>query len=94
MILLVVTAFTGCARLSDETARNAFRESHPNFELLTSYTGEGWDGVAYHYFIYKVPGDPKRYEDMWCFVYQESGEWKVTTKLVRQEVNFKLKKDG
>ena len=78
LCFLLVPFLTSCGRLGDSTAREAFRKEHPDFELLHSETGEGWDGVAYHHFYYKKPSDDGVYTEFWCFVQQDDGKWKIT----------------
>lgn len=55
-----------------------FLERNPTYTIINSYTGEGWEGVANHHFEYKKPNDERIYKEVWTFVQQDNGTWKVT----------------
>jgi len=77
----VVTAIFGtiaCGRLTQSTAEKAFLQEHPEYVIVSSYTGEGWEGVGYHHFNYRKPGDARMYSVMWSFEQNDDGSWKVT----------------
>lgn len=74
-----------CGKLYDKTARDAFLKENPNFTIVDSYTGEGWDGVGYHHFYYKKPNDDKVYKEIWCFEQQNDGTWKITQRWTPKE---------
>ncbi|MCC6826070.1 MAG: hypothetical protein IT172_10040 [Acidobacteria bacterium] len=60
-------------------------KENPTYTIVLSETGEGWEGVAYHHFLYKKPNEDKVYKEIWCFVQQENGTWKVTNREVVKE---------
>ena len=78
MLLVLALVATSCGRLSQKTANEAFLKENPKYTIVSSATGEGWEGVAYHHFAYKKPSDEKIYKEVWCFVQQGDGTWKVT----------------
>lgn len=78
-ILLVLALVTiSCGRLSQKTAHEMFLKRNPTYTIINSYTGEGWEGVANHHFEYKKPNDERIYKEVWTFVQQDNGTWKVT----------------
>lgn len=85
IFLLVVLFSVLCDILRDKTAREMFIKENPTYTIIHSYTGEGWEGVGYHHFEYKKPNDEKIYKDVWCFVQQEDGNWKVTERWTPEE---------
>lgn len=74
-----------CGRLNDRNARDIFLEKNPSYTIIHSETGEGWEGVAYHHFTYKKPDDRKIYKEMWCFVQEDDGTWRVYGTPVSQD---------
>jgi hypothetical protein len=80
VFLILILFSVSCGVLTNKTAREAFSKENPTYKIIHSYTGEGWDGVGYHHFEYKKPNDETVYKEMWCFVQQEDGNWKVTGK--------------
>ncbi len=85
LIILLVLVFTSCGRLSQKTADEMFLKEKPAYTIVSSETGEGWEGVAYHHFAYKKPNDDKVYKEVWCFVQQQDGTWKVTNREIQKE---------
>ncbi len=78
MLLFLALVSTSCGRLNQKTANETFLKENPTYTIVYSATGEGWDGVAYRHFEYKKPNDEKVYKEIWCFVQQHDGTWKVT----------------
>lgn len=85
LLISLVLISTSCGRLSQRTANESFLKENPTYTIVSSETGEGWEGVAYHHFVYKKPDDEKVYKEIWCFVQQEDGTWKVTSREIQNE---------
>lgn len=84
-LIFLALVTISCGRLDQKTANETFLKKNPTFTLVNSYTGEGWDGVAYHHFEYKKPNDENVYEEIWCFEQQDDGSWKVTSQYFPKE---------
>lgn len=84
-ILFFLLGFIACGRLSEKTAKESFLKENPSYTIISSSTGEGWDGVAYHQFAYKKPYGDKIYREIWCFVQQKDGTWEVTNREILNE---------
>jgi hypothetical protein len=65
--------------------QETFLRENPTYTILYSETGEGWDGVAYHHFVYKKPNDENVYKEIWCFEQQNDGSWNVTQRWTPKE---------
>lgn len=85
VLFFLAFAFSACGRLSQKTANGIFLREHPTYTLVYSATGEGWEGVGYHHFEYKKPGDENVYKEVWTFVQQDDGNWKVTSRWTPKE---------
>ncbi len=85
LVMFSALIFISCGRLSKKTANEIFMKENPTYTIVLSETGEGWEGVAYHHFLYKKPNEDKVYKEIWCFVQQENGTWKVTNREVVKE---------
>ncbi len=85
MLFFLALVFTSCGRLSQKTADEMFLNEHPTYTIVYSATGEGWQGVAYHHFEYKKPADENIYKEVWAFVRQDDGTWKVTSRWTPKE---------
>lgn len=83
LFLALVTI--SCGRLSQKTADEMFLKKNPNYTIINSYTGEGWEGVAYHQFEYKKLKDERIYKEIWCFEQQDNGDWKITSQYTPKE---------
>ncbi len=46
--------------------------------LVSSDTGEGWDGVVNYHFRYMKPEDRTVYEEIWTFERRQNRLWEVT----------------
>ncbi len=85
MSLFLALVSTSCGRLSQQTANEMFLKEHPTYTIVFSETGEGWEGVGYHHFAYKKPNDDAVYKEVWTFVQQDDGTWKVTGRWTPKE---------
>lgn len=74
-----------CGWLSQQTANETFLKENPTYTIIYSDAGEGWDGVVNYHFDYKKPGDEKIYKEVWTFVQQSDGTWKVTGRWTPKE---------
>lgn len=85
MLLFLALVSISCGRLSQKTANETFLKEHPTYTIVFSETGEGWEGVGYHHFAYKKPNDENVYKEVWTFVQQDDGTWKVTGRWTPEE---------
>lgn len=85
ILLLLPLVSISCGRLSQKTANEAFLKENPTYTIVSSETGEGWEGVGYHHFVYKKPDDENVYKEVWTFVQQDDGTWKVTSRWTPKE---------
>lgn len=85
MLLIQTLMSASCGRLRQNAAHEAFLKEHPTYTIISSATGEGWEGVAYHHFAYKKPNDEAIYREIWCFEQQDDGTWKVTGRWTPKE---------
>ena len=84
LLFLAVVTFS-CGRLSQRTANERFLKEHPTYTIVFSETGEGWEGVGYHHFAFKKPNDENVYKEVWTFIQQDDGTWKVTGRWTPKE---------
>ena len=85
IVLFLALVSVSCGRLSQRTMQEAFLRENPTYTILGSETGEGWDGVAYHHFVYRKPNDEKVHKEIWCFEQQDDNSWKVTQRWTPKE---------
>lgn len=64
ILLFVISVNVSCGKLSQKTAQETFLKENPTYTILSSETGEGWDGVEYHHFAFKKPNDEKIYKEV------------------------------
>lgn len=77
---MLLSVFISCGRLSQKNANEIFLSRNPTYTIVYSGPGEGWDEVVYYHFEFKKPNNEKIYKEIWCFVKQEDGTWKVTNR--------------
>jgi hypothetical protein len=87
LVILLASVSISCGVLTNKVANEAFLKEHPTYTIVSSATGEGWDGVGYHHFSYKKPNDERIYKEIWCFEQQEDGAWKVTQRWTPENLN-------
>ncbi len=85
IFLIIAFVSTSCGNLSQESANSAFLKEHPTYTIVHSATGEGWEGVVNYHFDYKKPNDENVYKEVWTFVQQDDGTWKVTGRWTPKE---------
>lgn len=59
---------------------NDFKLANPTCEPLSAIVGEGHGDAAYYHIKYKKPNDGKIYEQIWLYLRQEDGKFKITNK--------------
>jgi hypothetical protein len=89
ILLLFALVAISCGTLSEKTANETFLREHPTYTIVFSGTGEGWDGVEYRHFQYKKPNDETVYKEIWCFVRQDDGTRKVTSRWTLKRKKWK-----
>lgn len=75
LIALMMVGFS-CSTMRRSDASAFFRDKYPTYELLSSETGEGWDGVVNYHFNYRKPDDEKVYEEACTFIREDNGSWR------------------
>jgi hypothetical protein len=85
MLLFIALFSISCGNLSQKTANERFLKENPTYTIIHSDTGKGWEGVVNYHFHYKKPEDEKIYEEVWTFVQQNDGTWKVTGRWTPKE---------
>jgi hypothetical protein len=74
-----------CGTLSKKAANETFLKEYPTHTITHSDSGEGWEGVVNYHFKYKKPGDERIYKEVWTFVKQDDGIWRVTGRWTPKE---------
>lgn len=85
MVLFILLFHTACGRLNQKSANEIFLKENPDYTIVHSAPGEGWDGVVNYHFDYKKPNDKKIYKEAWTFVQQDNGTWKVTGRWIPEK---------
>jgi len=85
VLILLAVVFSSCATVTEKTARERFLEENPEYTIIYAGAGEGWDGVVNYHYEFKKPGDEMIYKEIWTFVQQDNGEWKVTGRWAPKE---------
>ena len=79
IIVLAIFCFS-CGFPSEEQVKKDFKSVNPTFEPISAIVGEGHSDAGYYHIRYKKPNDDKTYEQIWLYLRQEDGKFKVTNK--------------
>jgi hypothetical protein len=81
LVLAAGTAFVlACGFPSQEQVKADFRAEYPDFTPLSAMAGEGHGDAGYYHIRYKKPDDDKTYEQIWLYLRQDNGEFKLVDK--------------
>jgi hypothetical protein len=60
--------------------KNDFRSANPNYAPISAIVGEGHGDAGYYHIGYTKPNDNQIYEQIWLYLRQEDGKFKITHK--------------
>jgi hypothetical protein len=69
-----------CGFPSENKVKNDFKSANPAFEPISVIVGEGHGDAGYYHIRYKKPEDDKTYEQIWLYLRQDDGNFKITHK--------------
>lgn len=69
-----------CSFPSEDQVKKDFRAANPTFEPISAIVGEGHSDAGYYHIRYKKQNDDKTYEQIWLYLRQEDGKFKITHK--------------
>jgi len=80
LILAIAIFCLACGFPSEQQVKNDFRSANPSFQPISAIVGEGHGDAAYYHIWYKKPDDDKVYEQVWLYLRQDDGNFKLTNK--------------
>jgi len=82
-ILLIVTLTIFCLSCGfpkEEQVKSDFKSANPTYQPISAVVGEGHGDAGYYHIRYKKPDDDKIYEQVWLYLRQDDGNFKITHK--------------
>jgi hypothetical protein len=76
----VFVDYCSCGFPSEEQVKKDFKSANRTFEPISAIVGEGHGDAAYYHIRYKKPDDDKTYEQIWLYLRQDDGTFKITNK--------------
>ena len=80
LIFVLVIFCLSCGFPSEKQVMSDFKSTNPTFEPISAVVGEGHSDAGYYHIRYKKPNDDKTYEQIWLYLRQNDGNFKVTNK--------------
>jgi opacity protein-like surface antigen len=80
LIFALVIFCLSCGFPSEQQVKNDFKSANPTFEPISAIVGEGHGDAGYYHIKYKKPSDNKIYEQIWLYLRQDDGNFKITHK--------------
>ncbi len=80
LIILIAIFCLCCGFPSEDRVKNDFKSENPNYQPISAIVGEGHGDAGYYHIRYMKPNDDKTYEQIWLYLRQEDGKFKVTHK--------------
>ncbi len=81
LLICVLSIFCfACGFPSEEQVKKDFHSANPIYTPISAIIGEGHGDAGYYHIRYKKPNDNKTYEQIWLYLRQEDGKFKVTHK--------------
>lgn len=81
LLICVLSIFCfACGFPSEEQVKNDFRSANPTYAPISAIVGEGHGDAGYYHIRYTKPNDDKTYEQVWLYLRQEDGKFKITHK--------------
>ena len=81
LLIIIFTIFCfSCGFPSEQQVKNEFKSANPTYEPTSAIVGEGHGDAAYYHIEYKKPNDDKTYKQIWLYLRQDDGTFKITNK--------------
>ena len=80
LLICLVVFCLSCGFPSEEQVKSDFKSANPTFEPISAIVGEGHGDAGYYHIRYKKTNDDKIYEQIWLYLRQEDGNFKITHK--------------
>jgi hypothetical protein len=65
---------------SDREVRDDFLKENPTWQVKTVDVGEGDGAAVYFHIRHTRPGEPQTYEEIWQYLDEGTGPWKLKHK--------------
>ncbi len=81
LLIICLIAFSlSCGFPSEEEVKNDFKSANPTLEPISAIVGEGHGDAGYYHIRYRKPNDDRMYEQVWLYLRQDDGIFKITHK--------------
>jgi len=79
-VIILAAACLACGHPGEQKVRSDFHAENPAFQTISATVGEGHSDAAYYHIRYKKPDDDKIYEQVWLYIRQADGNFKLENK--------------
>ena len=88
LLICILTFFCfACNFPSEEQVKNDFRSANPTYVPISAIVGEGDGDAVYYHIRYTKPNDNQTYEEIWLYLRQNDGKFKIMSKGTEKKLN-------